>query len=402
MNKPFNITDPDFKANPFPFYARLRAEAPVYRITMPDKQPAWLITRYDDVMMVLKDDQQFVKNPRNAKTPQQLAKMPWIPPMFRALMFNMLWTDWDDHRRLRGLVHKAFTPQMIEQMRGRVQALSDELLDAAQRRGHMDVIGDYAMPIPMTVISEMLGIARSDQARFNKWTNGIVELGAKHNIIKGLPHILGVTRFLRSEFKKRRAHPTDDLLTALVQAEEAGEQLNEDELLATAFVLLVAGYETTMNLIGSGTLALLQHPDQLRLLRERPELIKNAVEELLRYVNPVEQATERYAREDVTLHGVTIPKGELVIAVVASANRDESVFPNGDILDITRENLKHLDFGQGVHYCIGAPLARLEGQIAINTLTQRLPSLKLNAAPESLRWRQAITLRGLEALPVTV
>lgn len=402
MNQPFNITDPKFKANPFPFFARLRAEAPVYRIIMPDKQPAWLITRYDDVLTVLKDDQRFVKNVRNAKTPEQLKQMPWIPPMFRALTHHLLWADWDDHHRLRGLVHKAFTPQRIEQMRDRVQTLANELIDAAQKRGSMELINDYAMPIPLTVISEMLGVAPADRPRFNRWTNGIVELGAKHNIIKGLPHILGVTRFLRGTFKQRHAHPTDDLITALVQAEEAGTQLSQDELLATVFVLLVAGYETTMNLIGSGTLALLQHPDQMQLLRERPELIKNAVEELLRYVNPVEEATERYAREDVTMHGVTIPKGELVYAVVASANRDETVFPNGDTLDITRENIKHLGFGQGVHYCIGAPLARLEGQIALNTLAQRLPTLKLNAAPESLRWRQALTLRGLEALPVTL
>jgi cytochrome P450 PksS len=397
-----NIISPAFKANPYPFYAQLRAEAPVYRTILPDKQPAWLITRYADVMLVLKDEQRFVKNPANAKSKAQLAKMPWIPPMFKPFMHNLLDSDWADHTRLRGLVHKAFTPQLIEQMRDRVQTLADELLDAAQRKGQMDVIRDYALPIPLTIISEILGIAPADRARFHKWSKALITLGSTGNVLWVIPHIMAVSRFLRRLFKERRAHPQADLITALVQAEEAGHKLNEDELLAMVFVLLIAGHETTVNLIGSGTLALLENPDQMALLRRQPELSKNAVEELLRYVAPVEQATERYAREAVTLHGVTIPKGEMVLAVLASANRDEQQFENPDKLDITRTNLKHVAFGHGVHYCVGAPLARLEGQIAIQRLVQRLPNLRLNAAPETLRWRPTLTVRGLEALPVAV
>ncbi len=397
-----NIASREFKANPYPFYAQLRAEAPVYRTILPDKQPAWLITRYDDVMMILKDEQRFVKKPANAKSPEQMKKMLWVPPMFRAYSQNMLDSDWDQHSRLRGLVHKAFTPQLVERMHGRIEVLANELLDEAVRRGQMEVINDYALRIPLTIISEIMGVGQADAEKFHRWMKSILALTSAPNPLLGIPNLWAIQRFLRRTIKDRRIDPHDDLITALVQAEEAGDKLSEDELLAMLLILLVAGYETTINLIGNGTLALLENPDQMALLHQKPELIKNAIEELLRYVSPVEQATERYAREDITLHDVTIPKGEMVLAVLASANRDEQQFENPDKLDITRENIKHVAFGQGVHYCVGAPLARLEGQIAINLLVQRLPNLRLNTAPEALRWRPTLTVRGLEALPVTV
>jgi cytochrome P450 len=399
-----NIVSREFKANPYPFYAQLRAEAPVYQTLLLNKQPVWLITRYDDVMMILKDNQRFVKNPRNAKSAEQIKKMPWMPPMLKPFTLNLLDQDWDDHARLRALVHKAFTPHLVEQMRRRVETLAGELLDTAQRKGHMDIIADYAVPIPLTVISEILGINATDQQKFYNWSKSLLSISSSGALgfLLSIPNIMAITRFLRGIFKERRANPQDDLLSALVQAEEAGDKLSEDELLAMVFVLLFAGYETTVNLIGSGTLALLENRDQLNLLRQRPELSKNAVEELLRYVSPVEQATERYAREDIKLHGVTIPKGDLVFAVLASANRDEQQFEHGDRLDITRENIRHTSFGQGVHYCMGAPLARLEGQIAIQMLVERLPNLRLNTAPETLRWRPTMNVRGLEALPVAL
>ena len=397
-----NIASREFKADPYPFYARLRAEAPVYRTLLPDKQPAWLITRYDDVFMVLKDEGRFSKDRNAAMSAEQIAKTPWVPPMFRPLARTILDTDGTEHARLRGLIHKAFTPRLIEQMRERVQMLANDLLDSAERRGKMDVIHDYALPVPLTIIAEILGISEKDQVRFHGWTKALISLSATGNILWGIPPVMAMLSYLKRIFKERRANPQDDLITALVQAEEAGERLTEDELLAMVFVLLIAGHETTVNLIGSGALALLENPDQMRLLRQKPELIKNAVEELLRYVSPVEQATERYAREDVTLHGITIPRGEMVLAVIASANRDASQFDDPDRLDITREDIKHLAFGQGVHYCVGAPLARLEGQIAIATLAQRMPDLRLAAAPHTLRWRPGLTVRGLEALPVAI
>lgn len=400
-----NIASREFKANPYPFYAWLRAEAPVYRTILPDKQPAWLISRYDDVVMVLKDDQRFVKNPRHAKTEAEVAKMPWIPPMFRPFSQNLLDQDWEDHARLRSLIHKAFTPKLIEGMRGRVERLAHERLDAAEQRGRLDLVADYALPIPVTVISDVLGIPAGKRHSFHKWSKALLDLTAAGNslrLIRGIPRLLAMNRYLRRLIGERRAYPQDDLITALVQVEEGGDQLSQDELLAMVLVLLIAGHETTINLIASGSLALLEHPDQMRLLRQRPELIKSAVEELVRYTGPVEQATERYSREEVNLHGVTIPKGEMVLAVLASANRDESRFPQGDRLDICRENNKHLGFGQGVHYCVGAPLARLEGQIAIQVLVERLPNLHLTTGIEQLRWRPGLTVRGLEALPVAL
>ena len=219
-------------------------------------------------------------------------------------------------------------------------------------------------------------------------------------MLKAIPSAMAFLRYIRRLVASRRADPRDDLVSALVQAEEAGEQLSEDELVAMVFLLLVAGHETTVNLIGNGMLALLKNPDQMERLRADPTLIKSAVEELLRYDSPLETATERYAREDVTIAGVTIPRGGLVYAVLASANRDERQFPDPDALDITREPNRHLSFGLGPHFCLGAPLARLEGQVAIGTLLRRLPDLRLAVAPESLRWRRGLVLRGLEALPV--
>ena len=398
-----NIASREFRANPYPFYARLRAEAPVYRTLLPDKQAAWLITRYDDVLMALKDEQRFSKDRLAAMTPAQLKKTPWVPPMFAPLNRTILDTDFEEHARLRGLIHLAFTPRRIEQMRERVQSLANELLEAAERRGQMELIHDYALPIPLTIISEMLGIPEKDRAQFHRWTKTLINLSANPNgLLLGIPQLMFMLRYLRRLFKQRRADPRDDLITALAAAEEGGHRLTDDELMAMVFVLLIAGHETTVNLIGSGALALLEYPEQMWLLRQRPELIKSAIEELLRYVNPVEEATERYAREDVTLHGVTIPKGQMVLAVIASANRDEQAFADPDRLDLTRENNKHLSFGLGAHYCVGAPLARLEGQIAIQTLVERLPNLHLATAPQALRWRPGLTVRGLEALPVAV
>ena len=398
-----NLSSPAFKANPHPIYARLRAEAPVYRILLPDKQPAWLITRYDDVLATLKDEQRFRKDPLAAKTPEQLKKMPWVPPMFRSLQRSIVDVDFEEHARLRGLIHLAFTPRRVEQIRERAQSLANRLLDEAQQRGQMELIHDYALQIPLTIICDILGIPEKDRPQFHRWTKNMVDHDDNRFAqLMLLPQILAMLRYMRRLIKQRRANPQDDLVSALAAAEAGGDRLNDNELLGMLIVLVIAGHETTVNLIGSGALALLENPDQLQLLRERPEVIKTAIEELLRYTSPVDQATERYAFEDVTLHGVTIPKGELVLAVLASANRDEQQFTDPDRLDLTRENNKHLAFGLGVHYCIGAPLARLEGQIAIQTLAARLPNLRLAATPGSLRWRPGLSVRGLEALPVAM
>jgi cytochrome P450 len=400
--KPVNILSPQFKANPFPFFAQLRAEAPVYRMLLPDKKPLWIISRYEDVNLLMKDER-FIKNPKSASTAGQMAKPFWMPSVLIALERNMLDLDAPDHTRLRGLVHKAFTPRLIEQMRDRVQSLSDELLDKVERKGKMDLMKDYALPVPLTIITEILGIPSKDHEKFHKWSSVVVSASSSSGseILRVLPSMWSFVRYLQNFIKMRRADLKDDLVSALIQAESEGNKLTDDELLAMVFILLIAGHETTVNLIGNGTLELLRHPEQLEMLRSDPSLIKSAAEELVRYTAPVLLATERYAREDVTMHGVTIPRGELVLCALGSANRDANVFTNPDVLDITRENNKHMAFGQGVHYCVGAPLARLEGQIAINTLLRRLPNLRLGVKPESLQWRSSLVLRGLEKLPVT-
>jgi cytochrome P450 len=397
-----DLASPAFKANPYPFYARLRAEAPVWSATLRDRRTAWLVTRYEDVAGVLNDDT-FAKDKLNAMDPEQRAKTPWVPGFLKPLERNMLDLDDPDHVRLRALVSKAFTPRLIERLRGRIEALCEELLDAMERerkrKGGTDLVAGYALPLPATVIAELLGVPAEDHARFHRWSNRLVSVSSGRDMLRALPAALSFVRYLRNLVERRRADPEDDLITALIRAEEAGDRLSEDELLAMAFLLLVAGHETTVNLIASGTLALLEHPEQTARLRRDPSLVKPAVEELLRYTSPVEMATERYARKDTEIKDTTIPRGGLVLAVLGSANRDERHFEDPDALDLARDPNRHLAFGRGgVHHCLGAPLARMEGQIALNALLRRFPGARL--APEILRWRRGLFLRGLERLPL--
>lgn len=398
-NQPLNIVSAEFKADPFPLLARLRASDPVYRTTLPDKTVVWLLPRYDDVTALLRDER-FTKNRRSALTKEQLRSVPWMPPMFRPLERNMLDLDPPDHTRLRSLVHKAFTPSLIEHIRSRTQTIADELLDSTARLGEMDLIRDFALPLPMTIITEILGVPTKDHHKFHRWSQAVVSLSSPNPTLRVIPAVWKFIRYLRQFFKLRRRDPQDDLVTALIKAEEAGDKLDENELLAMVFLLLIAGHETTVNLIASGTLALLENPDQMGKLRSEPSLIKPAIEELLRYTSPVFMTTERYARENAMLHGVTIPRGEMILGVIGSANRDETIFENANELLITREPNKHLSFGQGIHFCLGAPLARMEGQIAFTTLLRRLPNLRLKTPSHSLRWRPSMFLRGLAALPV--
>ena len=394
-----NIVSAEFKADPFPLLARLRASEPVYRTTLPDKTPVWLLTRYDDVNALLRD-QRFTKNRRNALTADQQRKLPWMPPMFRPLERNMLDLDPPDHTRLRSLVHKAFTPSLVEQMRSRTQAVAEELLDRVLSVGEMDLISDFALPLPMTIITEILGVPAKDHDKFHKWSQAVVALTSPSPTLRVMPGVWKFIRYLRQFFKLRRRDPQDDLVSALIKAEEAGDKLNEDELLAMVFLLLIAGHETTVNLIGNGTLALLENPNEMTKLQSEPSLVKPAVEELLRYTSPVLMTSERYALDNATVHGVTIPRGDMTLGVIGSANRDETVFDAPNELQIGREPNKHLSFGQGIHFCLGAPLARMEGQIAFTTLLRRLPELRLKTPPQSLRWRPSMLLRGLASLPV--
>jgi cytochrome P450 len=301
-------------------------------------------------------------------------------------------------------VSKAFTPRVVEGLRPRIQRMVDDLITRAERAGSMDLIEEFAYPIPVSVICEMLGVPIEDHERFKGWGLDIAR-GLDSVLLppeSDIPRRSGVARHALSDYfrgliAERRAAPRGDLLSALIAAEEAGDKLSEDELIATCNLLLIAGHETTVNLIGNGTLALLRHPAELRRLREHPELIGSAVEELLRYDGPV-QRTARIPSIDVTIGGRTIPRGAMVMPFIGAADRDPAPFPNPDRLDLARADNRHIAFGLGIHFCLGAPLARVEGQIAIGTLVRRLPKLALDVAqPEC---RQSLTLRGLKALPV--
>jgi cytochrome P450 len=317
----------------------------------------------------------------------------------------MLNLDPPDHTRLRTLVNKAFTTNAVQGLTARVQAIADGLLDRVQTRGRMDLIEEYAFPLPMTVIAELLGIPARDRERFRRWSDAFVtpSVNLQRNAKKyAKTHRLmaDFTGYLREIFAERRRHPRADLISQLLQVEEAGDRLREDELFSMMILLIVAGHETVVNLIGNGVLALLQHPAQWALLQAQPALIGSAVEEMIRYDGPVERATMRFAACDLALDGHTLRRGDAVSLVLAAADRDPAHFPQPDQFEITRTNNRHLGFGLGIHYCLGATLARLESEIAINTLLRRMPNLHLAVPVETLRWRGIPILRGVEHLPV--
>jgi len=388
------------KANPIPLYSQIRAETPVVQIMAGDKKPAWLLTRYSDVAQALKDPR-LGKNAFRILRPDELkTQVTWVPSFLRPLACTMLDQDPPDHNRLRSLVHQAFTPKRVEDLRGRVQTLTNELIAKARRRGEFDLMESIAAPLPMTVICEMLGVPEEDRARFRSMTNRIVTIVSPTDMFLAMPILWMFVRYVRSLIERRRKSPGDDLLTALILAEEAGSRMSQDELVAMAFLLLVAGHETTVNLITSGTLALLDDPASLERLRKEPGLLKSSVEELLRFTTPVEIATERYTTEEVTYGDQKIPRGQRIFASLFAANFDNDVFEHPERLQLDREPNRHLAFGAGAHYCLGAPLARMEGQIALHAIVNELPGLRLAIPRSSVRWKPSLGLRSLVRLPV--
>lgn len=389
------LARPEFKADPYPFYARMREEAPVFRLSIPLPGQFWLLTRYDDIVAML-------KNERLSR--DLLAKLPWFPRFARPLLDNMLGREPPDHGRLRKLVSMAFTPPRIDELRGQVERVCEDLLSAAPSGRPFDLVADYALPLPLTVIAGLLGVPPGDRQRFHILVRGSLPIGVPTgsllDIPRALPYVWQLMRYFRGLFAERRLRPRDDLFSALVQAEEAGDRLSADELLGTVMLLVAAGYETTVHLIASGALALLQNPDERARFGEGRGLADSAIEELLRYTSPVEMTTPRITLEDIAFASVTIPKGSLVSGVLGSANRDESHFVEPDRLDLGREPNKHVAFGVGHHFCLGASLARLEARIALTTLFRRRPALRLAQPAESLRWRKSLPLRALTALPV--
>jgi cytochrome P450 len=386
---------PDYFQHPLAHFARLRAQGPAVPVVLPHGERVWLVTRYADVRAALADPR-LHKDWAGKLTPPD-----WVPdPVTGYLSVHMLNTDPPDHTRLRRLVSRGFTARRVAGLRPRVEAITASLLDAmsAAPGGEVDLIEAFAFPLPVTVICELLGIPVRDQAQFRTWSSAMVASDGEPGSFRAAG--TEMFRYFSDLVAAKRASPADDLVSALISASDDEDKLDERELMAMLFLLLVAGHETTANLIASGTLALLANPAELARLRADPTLLPGAVEELLRYANPLNHATDRFTLEPVDIGGVTIPAREWVLCVTSSANRDPARFADADRLDIGRDAGGHVAFGQGIHYCLGAPLARLEGEVAFGALLSRFPGLSLAADPATLRWRQSSLIHGLERLPV--
>ncbi len=400
-----DFRDPVVHADPYPTFARLRREAPVARIAGIGyyQDNAVVVSRYGDVVNILKDNTRYAHDRRRLGAGGD-GSLPWWMPRSMRLMFNtMVSIDDPAHARLRSLVHKAFTPRMIENLTGEVERITHELLDAARKKPVADFIEDFALPLPLTVISDMLGVPQPDRIRFRRIMEHLLDAPPTsfNRILRSLFNNRKLIAFLDRLIDHRRREPDGGLITALLSAEEGGDRLSRDEVTGMVFLLLLAGHETTVNLLGNGTFALLQNPDQLDLLRRDRSFVKPAVEEMLRYTNPVAHGVMRYALEDIEIDGVIIPRKSTVVAMLASANRDETAFEDADKFLVSRDPNRHVAFGLGIHFCLGAPLSRMEGAVALNILLERFPNLSLAVPASEIRWRGAGTLfRALKELPV--
>jgi pimeloyl-[acyl-carrier protein] synthase len=396
----FDPFDKRLFTDPYTIYRELRQRDPVHRSRLDDM---WVLTRYADVLSVL-TDKRFSADDRNSRMSGRGRRELMAEGQLQQEDFepSMLRLDPPDHTRLRSLVTRAFTPRAVEALRPRVEEIVQEHLDTVAARGRMDVIRDLAYPLPVIVIAEMLGIPTEDRERFKHWSDEVVRtlgiVSSPEDVRRSMQAGRELRQYLEAIAAERRASPREDLLSALLAAEEAGDKLSTEEVFSTVQLLLIAGNETTTNLIGNGLLALMRHPDAMAELRADPSLMENAVEELLRYDSPV-QMTSRVPTEDVEVDGKVLPRGTVVLLLTGAANRDPAQFTEPDRLDIHRQDIRHLSFGQGIHYCLGAPLARLEAPIALNALLQRFPDIRLDPA-DHLEWGDNTVLRGLRRLPV--
>ena len=392
----FQLLYPDVFANPYPLYHRLRSEDPVH---WDHFLHTWVVTRYADVTTVL---QHF--SATRTPTPEHLSELglPRLVPIAEVLVRQMLFLDARAHGRIRNLASKAFTPRRVEALRPHIEDITDGLLDAVQDKGRMDVIADLADPLPAIVTAEMLGLPVSDREQLTVWSTEFAQaLGNLQHNPDHSSHVLDslaeMCSYFRAAVQQHREHPGDDVICALLHAEQDGDSLSEEEVVANSIMLMTGGQETTTNLIGNGLLTLLRNPEQLARLRADFGLIPSAIEELLRYESPI-QYTSRLAPNDVQMGGKTIRERQAVIAVMAAANRDPERFPEPDRLDLARPSNRHLAFAVGPHFCFGAPLARLEGEIAFKALLRRMPNMTLEPGPPS--WRENLGFRGLTSLPV--
>ncbi|HEX7734602.1 MAG TPA: cytochrome P450 [Ktedonobacteraceae bacterium] len=396
----FDLASSAFKANPYPTFARLRASEPVYLLASSNGQNTWLVTRYSDAELILRDER-FVKDRQHLTSRGQAHNA--VAPASAADLMSMSMVDFDppDHTRLRQLFAPFFAPRQMELLRTHIQEVADELLDAVVERGSMDLIDEFAWVLPLRIIAGILGVPAEDCPRLHAWTRLLADsIGDPVAFSRAGAALQDFYAYLQELLLHKRQAPAGDLISELLQVERESGHISERELVTMIFLLLTAGHDTADNLIGSGMFALLTHPQQMALLRSQPQFIKTAVEEFLRYRSPFLLTTMRWAGEDLEIAGQQIRRGDALFISLAAANRDEEIFASAETLDITRQENAHLAFGKGIHYCLGAPLARLEGQIAIGTILRRLPNLRLQCEPEALVWRPGWLVQGLSHLPV--
>ncbi|MER5307221.1 cytochrome P450 [Streptomyces sp. NPDC002773] len=379
----------DFTADPYPFYAKLRAAGAVHPVRLPDGYEFWLVVGHEEGRAALAD-------PRLAKSPSVIGVR---PPEEDLIGVHLLAADAPDHTRLRRLVTGEFTARRVESLRPRVERLAAELVDAMEPAGRADIVDAYAYPLPITVICELLGVPAADRDTFRRWSTELVTPSDETALTQAMESFAGYLDELIED--KRAAGPADDLLSGLIAARaEDGDRLSGPELRAMAYLLLIAGHETTVNLIANTVRNLLTHPEELAALRADPGLLDGTIEESLRYDGPVETSTFRFTREPVTLGGADIPAGASVLVAIGALDRDPARFPDPDRFDIRRDTRGHLAFGHGIHYCLGAPLARLEGRIALRTLLDRFPRLELDPEGPPWEWLPGLLMRGVRHLPV--
>jgi cytochrome P450 PksS len=395
-----DLASPSFMRNPFPNLTRLREAGPVVLVKLPFIGKTWIATTHEAVNEVLKDDRTFVRNPKNAGKPLIPGMRWWLPRTVRVLAQSMIGHDDPDHRRLRRLVDQAFNRQSVEGLRQRITGICDDLLDRITGDGSVDLMEGLARPLPLTVICELLGLPEEDRPIFRKWVKALMSINSLWGILWFLPVISRLVGYFKRHFKQCWSHPRPGLMTALVQAEQDGDKLSEDELLAMAFLLLVAGHETTVHLISGGILALLEAPEQKARLQADWSLVPSAVEELLRFACPVQIAKHRYVSREVEFYGRLLRRGDAIIPMLASANADPARFDHPERLDITRAPNPHVAFGTGVHICLGAQLARVETQVVIEKVFTRFPNLSLAVPGSALRYTGRLGMRALTALPV--
>ncbi len=401
-SRSYDLYSQDFSRHAYEIFKTIRHTQPILQQPGFDGQtPIWFVSQFEDVDALLRDDRHFTLDYRLAVDPELIPAERRQSNLMEMLNNHLLTKDGEDHRRLRSLVTQAFTPRRISDLRPRIQSIADSLLEQVESQGQMDLVESYAFMLPIIVIADLLGIPAEDRNKFRGWSDIFVRPAVtEESQDQYVRMAFEFVSYLQELFEARRQNPKNDLISALLKAEDAGDRLSTEELFSMVILLIIAGHETTVTLIGNATVALLEHPERMAELRQHPEKMSQAVEEFLRFDAPVDRSVTRFVVSDVVLGGHLFKRGDMVIGLIGSANRDEKQYDDPDALVIERDNRSHLAFGRGVHYCLGAPLARMEGEIALNALLRRLPDLRLAVPAEQMEYRQVPLFHAFSHIPV--